>query len=446
VYYPVAVAFGSAAIDAAADDASSLPELQLDKSGLVPTLCVGEIRLASAWQPEKEAALQMSAIPESAMQVTLFGIGMGYLPTLLLRQLPAAGTLVIVPLNLLLFSKLVSLIDMTGWLSHPCVQIRTADSYDRLPAYSIVTPPMLHFPDRSAEPVRDWLLQKLSEKHVQGFQRSNQQIIDNNIARHLERDPSDEDIGVLIPSRILEPVASEPSLDNCIVIGAGPSLDYCISKILDLQKAGATIIAVDAALVSLLNNSVIPDYVVTIDPLDYVVRLFDVDHERLSDTSLVYFPTANVNVVEAWKHKRYSAIGSHSRFDVFSKQKPSTVLFSSGSVIHPAVDLAVRLGATSVYLSGADFGFPFDKTHAQDSPFTTDRSIVFAEGQTVRNYADDEVPSQINFVSYFTRQLWGSTFTILVILAPEFDTYHASRWRPSRYYQYTTPATWSKIL
>jgi len=58
-------------LEAARTSISALPELQLDKSGSVPTLCVGDIRLASAWTPEKEAELQCSVIRATSKQVTL---------------------------------------------------------------------------------------------------------------------------------------------------------------------------------------------------------------------------------------------------------------------------------------------------------------------------------------------------------------------------------------
>ena len=39
-------------------------------------------------------------------------------------------------------------------------------------------------------------------------------------------------------------------------------------------------------------------------------------------------------------------------------------LYVGGSVIHPAVDLAVKMGAARITLFGADFAFPMNKTHA----------------------------------------------------------------------------------
>lgn len=392
-----------AALEKASAGTDGLPELQLDTGGPVPTLCAGEIRLASAWAPEREAQLQCSVVNPLVNQVTLFGVGMGYLPPLLLEQLPVDGTLTVVPMNLALLDRILPLIDMTPWLVSNQVELRLPDSYDKLPVNAVVTPPMLHFAEPSAEPVRDWLLQKLSDSYVVNHQQSNSDVIQCNIAFHLQHHMQDEDVGVAIEQlkrNHAKQAANDPEY-NAVVIGAGPSLDFSAPQIKALQQDGAVTIAVDAALSTLLNKDIVPDYVVCIDPLDYVTRLFDVDHERLSATSLIYFPSANSDVVAAWRHRRYSAIGGHSRFEHYSRSKPSTILFSSGSVIHPAVDLAVRSGAGNVYLAGADFGFPFELTHASDSPFAADRKTVYAEGQTVRNYQGEEMPSQINFISYF---------------------------------------------
>ncbi len=40
------------------------------------------------------------------------------------------------------------------------------------------------------------------------------------------------------------------------------------------------------------------------------------------------------------------------------------MLYVGGSVLHPAVDLAVKMGAATITLFGADFAFPMNKTHA----------------------------------------------------------------------------------
>lgn len=380
---------------------STLPRLELDKSGPVTTLCANGIRLASAWAPDKEAALQIASVPDTARDVTLFGVGMGYLPPLLLSNLQHDALLTVVPLNLALFNKLLSLVDMNHWLNDPRVQLQLADSYDRLPVNSVVTPPLLQMVDASSERVRDWLLQQLSEHHVQGYQQSNESAIEANIAMHLQHHGDDPDVGVLLQSSSKATQDSRSVPKNAVVIGAGPSLELSASAVLELQQQGSLVIAVDAALVSLMNRGIVPDIVLCIDPLDYVKKLFAVDYEPLCNTALVYFPTAQYEVISNWPWQRYSAIGSHSRFEPFTRQKPSTVLYSSGSVIHPAVDLAVRMGATQIYLAGADFGFPDRLTHVSDSPFAADRASIYADGQTVRNYRGEEMASQINFISYF---------------------------------------------
>jgi hypothetical protein len=39
-------------------------------------------------------------------------------------------------------------------------------------------------------------------------------------------------------------------------------------------------------------------------------------------------------------------------------------LFGGGSVIHPATDLAVKMGVGSITFIGTDFAFPYGKTHS----------------------------------------------------------------------------------
>ena len=74
-------------------------------------------------------------------------------------------------------------------------------------------------------------------------------------------------------------------------------------------------------------------------------------------------------------------------------------LYVGGSVIHPAVDLAVKMGAAKITLFGADFAFPNNKTHAGWSdgdlgPNWVLLGIGYWTGMAQR------VKTQLNFRSY----------------------------------------------
>lgn len=74
---------------------------------------------------------------------------------------------------------------------------------------------------------------------------------------------------------LFESSGNQNTSDSAIVIGAGPSLrrENSIGQILDSGYQGITICA-DGALSQCLWNGLVPDYVVTVDPQDRIVRWF----------------------------------------------------------------------------------------------------------------------------------------------------------------------------
>jgi len=80
-------------------------------------------------------------------------------------------------------------------------------------------------------------------------------------------------------------------------------------------------------------------------------------------TTLVYMPMLDVELLGNWRGPRYSAYSSSALYARVREAIPRAELFVGGSVIHPATDLAVKMGASSITLFGADFAFPGDRTH-----------------------------------------------------------------------------------
>jgi hypothetical protein len=372
-------------------------DLQLDQTGEVPTLLANGIRLASAWQPDREAQLQCGESIAAEEHLTLFGVGMGYLPPVLLEQLPAGARLSVVPLNLGLFDRMLDLIEMSDWLAHPSVELLAAADITQLPDAFRITPPMLQLVDPQAESLRDWLMQALSDTHARAHQTSVQSTLEQNLQRNIDLHSGDKDVDYLLNEMISSQLSGDA---NVVVAGAGPSLDHAMDVMMQLRDTGASVIAVDAALAPLLAHGIVPDVIVSIDPLETIKRFFATDTSLLANTALVYFPVVHPDVVAGWPYRRFSAVGSHQRFLSFRKIKKSTVLFSSGSVIHPAVDIACRIGR-HIHLAGVDFGYPFESTHASGVAVAADSAGVASASLTVRNYLNDEVPSQMNFISYY---------------------------------------------
>jgi len=172
------------------------------------------------------------------------------------------------------------------------------------------------------------------------------------------------------------------------VAAAGPTLADHFEA---LRGFEGPLIAVDAALKALLTAGIRPDFVVSLDSVDYTMRaFFDVEHGDLKDSKLIYFPNSFSGVVKDWQGARYSARQELGH---------ASGLYTSGSVIHPSVDLAVQLGARSIQFFGADFATPRGRSHVGGTAFSTSVALDTLK-PTVLDGRGNQVQSLSNLVGY----------------------------------------------
>ena len=365
--------------------------LELDASGPVQTLAANGIRLASAWEPDAESSLQVAHLPPSNDAITLYGVGMGGLPELLLQRLSPCGVLTVVLMNASLFDTMLDVIEQSDWLQHSATRLVLASEQTGVAPCMAITTPLLRLAEASAERLRDHLHQALTDGRSRQHQTRQEALTLANMAANEPTVIADPDVAALFSGHC----------KTAVVVAAGPSLNLSLSRISALQTEGAKVVCVDAALLPLMKAGVKPDCIVTLDPLPGVMRFFEIDLAPLEQTSLVYFPIVDPTVIRYWPHDRYAAYTTHQRYDALRERVAHTSLFTSGSVIHPATDLAVRMGATTLYLAGADFGFPFDTTHASSSAYCEPAPATNASGLSVTSYAGHAVPTEMNFISYY---------------------------------------------
>ncbi len=155
------------------------------------------------------------------------------------------------------------------------------------------------------------------------------------------------------------------SLDGreAFVIATGPSLEQHFETLRGLndQPGRPLLVCVDTAYRPLINHGIRPDIVVSIDQRISTQHL---PSQNTGAISLVYMPMADPVMLRAWQGPRYCAYSSSPIYGSLRQQSRRGELHVGGSVIHPAVDLAVKMGAAHITLFGADFAFPNDKTHA----------------------------------------------------------------------------------
>ncbi|MEI8613913.1 hypothetical protein P4S54_09540 [Shewanella sp. PP-He15 brown] len=103
------------------------------------TISVNGIQLSSRHDRIAEAKLYINTLPKDVNSVTVYGVGMGDVPTLLIEK-NSINTIKVCLLNTSLFSLLITYTDQSEWLSHPKVQLLEPQKQNRLDLVYIAIP------------------------------------------------------------------------------------------------------------------------------------------------------------------------------------------------------------------------------------------------------------------------------------------------------------------
>lgn len=340
-------------IVAAAIKSQSIDQLDAHLvQGQNQTISVNGIQLSSRHDRIAEAQLFINTLPVDATHVTVYGIGMGDIPNLLIDN-PQYLSIDVCILNLSVFALLISYTDQSEWLSHPSINLIAHPSTKLNYPNIAITPDLILVSDENAT-LRDLLVMELNRS----FSNQRHQTDDPAILKRFEDNQTyitqDSDAANLIKTH---------STYKAVIIGSGPSLEEHYAY---LQKMGSSphrplIIAADTALRGLLHHNIKPDIVICIDGL---IGQYHLPLASTQDISLVYFPRVDPAVLGAWQGQRFIAYGASKIYDTLASLHPKLRLFTSGSVIHPAIDLAIKLKAKEITLLGCDFCYCHNKSHA----------------------------------------------------------------------------------
>lgn len=140
-----------------------------------------------------------------------------------------------------------------------------------------------------------------------------------------------------------------------IIVSAGPSLSKNIKE-LKKAKDRAFIIATDSALIGLLEEKIIPDAYVTIDPLKPLNRFED---DRIDKIPLICTESARYEVVQKNQDKIIFANDSFGYGNTFYNQLGCEyqLIDQGGSVATLAYTVAKKIGFTTVIFVGQDLAF-----------------------------------------------------------------------------------------
>ena len=356
--------------------------------GLGSTLSINGIQLTSRHDRSREARVQADSLPLDSPVLHVYGTGLGDLQTALLERIGLERLYVHI-LNGAVFNLVLQLLDQQPWLSDPRVELLYAGDLAeiRLPFFAL--PSELVLADDFSAKIRDRLI---SETHLafnnREFDPQSPEIIER-LQACLALVQTDPDVAELFGTRPGQEV---------FVIATGPSLEQHFEtlRVIRSQAERPLFICVDTAFRPLLKHGIRPDVVVSIDQR---ISARHLPPEDTADITLVYMPMLDPLVLEDWQGTRHCSYSASPIYQSLRAQLPRGELYVGGSVIHPAADLAVKMGAAQITLFGADFAFPGDKTHAGWSDGDLGPQLGAAKHWVLDGHGQ-RIKTQLNFRSY----------------------------------------------
>jgi len=346
-------------------------------SGLV-TATLGGLHLHSAHDPVTEAARLAASIPPAVDSVVLLGFGLGYQAEALLARGRGLKVLACVAEPALL-AEALSLRDLRDLLAREELGFVVggaggadgsagADPAAVVPALEAMGTSLFSIlANRAEEKSRpEWYagVRAAAERYA------SKETINGNTLKRFGRlwvRNLAHNMGQLgrLPgvARLEGRLSGLPAL----VLAAGPSLDEALPLLRELKER-CLLIAVDTSLRSLLREGVEPDFLVVVDPQYWNWRHL----EGLSSPSSILV-SESASWPAVFRFGCRAAFLCSSLFPLGRAIEARTgakgKLGAGGSVTTTAWDLGRLLGASPLYMSGLDLGFPRGATHARASLF-----------------------------------------------------------------------------
>jgi hypothetical protein len=187
-----------------------------------------------------------------------------------------------------------------------------------------------------------------------------------------------KNIKYLKECNILEDFAADIDRElPAFVVAAGPSLRHNIEE-LKRAKGKSYIFIVDRILDYVLDNGLIPDFVVTIDPMKPIE--FFTTREDVT-VPLLCEQVSNWEILDIHKGKKiiYTCNEYYKEmFQLAGKRPPS--LTTGASVATAAFSICLKLGFQKIVLVGQDLAYDGDMTHAGGVAEKFDDQDLMVEG------------------------------------------------------------------
>ena len=355
-----------------------------------PTLLVQGLQLTSAYNRLREAQLQAGRIPPTCPEVYVYGMAFGDLVQVLLEK-QTLRKITVVSLHPGIDRLLLLLCEESDWLRNPRVEFVMGSMEKNIHRPFVVAPAYLRLASPDSLKLRDQLILELNQPYQRQYFEGLEELYHQRLEENRSRVASDGDIRTLF--------GSKPQGDF-VVAAAGPTLEDSMEW-LRSRRTGLNLVTVTHALKPLLEAGIVPDIALAIDHSHLLLlHLEGLNIAALADITLGYAPVVHPDLLRRWSGPKLVFYLDDPHYNSLSKQLPKGYLFSSGTVVHTAVDLCVRMGAQQITMLGTDFSYPAGKTHVPGAAYAGTLPEEQQHHFTVCNGYGCSVSTDINFLGY----------------------------------------------
>ena len=186
-----------------------------------------------------------------------------------------------------------------------------------------------------------------------------------------------------------------------LVVSGGPSLDSNIRDMVSHRDKldRYFIITGSRTVEALTKNGIIPDMIVSVDPVD---ANFDMMKNCLDlEAPLAFYEYSNRYLVRDYKGDKIfiSLLFSHT-VEGFENYQG---VFCGGSVAHACIDIANLMGCSPILFLGQDFAHTYDKHHADSAVFDYDKSLPYGATAVAKDVYGNPVGTTVTLDHYRRR-------------------------------------------
>ncbi|MGC6175018.1 motility associated factor glycosyltransferase family protein [Lacrimispora sp. 38-1] len=183
-----------------------------------------------------------------------------------------------------------------------------------------------------------------------------------------------------------------------IIVSGGSSLDQNIKDMLKYKDKlkDYFIITGSRTVNALVNNGIMPDMIVTVDPVDANYEMMK-DHLDLN-VPLAFYEYSNRYLLKDYKGEKIliSLLFSHT----IKGMEHLKAVYCGGSVSHACIDIANMLGCSPILLAGQDFAHTNNKHHADSALFPYDSSVRYDTQILIKDIHGNPTATSITLDSF----------------------------------------------